>query len=203
MLEILVLKGSKVWAPFSVSYSTILENYVKLLVVCNTVVTQVTKINSTRRCTYSTAQFANIMKMSFLICLFKVQEFHQLESNLQVRQFLLETRQFLHQMIRTINIKEEVCIMSENNFFLSISMYFKNFQFPHIYFRFKFISRSKYSRTPSVVEMVFSRHSDSRARSKNINKEKKQVRLPSFFPLVSSAYDLTRSPPGRIMLPTI
>ena len=51
--------------------------------------------------------------------------------------------------------------------------------------------------------MVFSRHSDSRARSKNINKEKKQVRLPSFFPLVSSAYDLTRSPPGRIMLPTI
>ena len=58
-------------------------------------------------------------------------------------------------------------------------------------------------RTPFVVEMVFSRHSDSRARSKNINKEKKQVRLPSFFPLVSSAYDLTRSPPGRIMLPTI
>lgn len=45
-----------------------------------------------------------------LICdlLRKVQEFHQLESNLQVRQFLLETRQFLHQMIRTINIKEEV-----------------------------------------------------------------------------------------------
>ena len=45
------------------------------------------------------------------VCLFaclKVQEFHQLESNLQVRQFLLETRQFLHQMIRTINIKEEV-----------------------------------------------------------------------------------------------
>ena len=64
--------------------------------------------------------------MSFLTCFFKVQEFHQLESNLQVRQFLLETRQFLHQMIRTINIKEEVCIMSENNFFLSISMYFKS-----------------------------------------------------------------------------
>lgn len=40
----------------------------------------------------------------------KVQEFHQLESNLQVRQFLLETRQFLHQMIRTINIKEEVLL---------------------------------------------------------------------------------------------
>ncbi|XP_065061996.1 WASH complex subunit 5-like [Rhopilema esculentum] len=40
----------------------------------------------------------------------EVQEFHQLESNLQVRQFLLDTRQFLHQMIRTINIKEEVMI---------------------------------------------------------------------------------------------
>lgn len=40
----------------------------------------------------------------------EVQEFHQLESNLQVRQFLAETRKFLHQMIRTINIKEEVLI---------------------------------------------------------------------------------------------
>ncbi|XP_076462616.1 WASH complex subunit 5-like [Babylonia areolata] len=40
----------------------------------------------------------------------EVQEFHQLESNLQVRQFLADTRRFLHQMIRTINIKEEVLI---------------------------------------------------------------------------------------------
>ncbi|KAG7248972.1 hypothetical protein CRUP_000111, partial [Coryphaenoides rupestris] len=39
-----------------------------------------------------------------------VQEFHQLESNLQVCQFLADTRKFLHQMIRTINIKEEVLI---------------------------------------------------------------------------------------------
>lgn len=43
----------------------------------------------------------------------EVQEFHQLESNLQVRQFLADTRQFLHQMIRTINIKEEVLITVE------------------------------------------------------------------------------------------
>ena len=42
-----------------------------------------------------------------------MQEFHQLESNLQVRQFLADTRQFLHQMIRTINIKEEVLITIE------------------------------------------------------------------------------------------
>ncbi|XP_041358411.1 WASH complex subunit 5-like [Gigantopelta aegis] len=40
----------------------------------------------------------------------EVQEFHQLESNLQVKQFLADTRRYLHQMIRTINIKEEVLI---------------------------------------------------------------------------------------------
>ncbi|XP_052274369.1 WASH complex subunit 5-like isoform X2 [Dreissena polymorpha] len=43
----------------------------------------------------------------------EVQEFHQLESNLQVRQFLADTRKYLHQMIRTINIKEEVLIVIE------------------------------------------------------------------------------------------
>lgn len=43
-------------------------------------------------------------------CVTQVQEFHQLESNLQVCQFLADTRKFLHQMIRTINIKEEVLI---------------------------------------------------------------------------------------------
>ncbi|WAR23300.1 WASC5-like protein [Mya arenaria] len=43
----------------------------------------------------------------------EVQEFHQLESNLQVRQFLADTRKYLHQMIRTINIKEEVLINME------------------------------------------------------------------------------------------
>ncbi|KAF3691663.1 WASH complex subunit 5 [Channa argus] len=45
-----------------------------------------------------------------ILPLSKVQEFHQLESNLQVCQFLADTRKFLHQMIRTINIKEEVLI---------------------------------------------------------------------------------------------
>ncbi|XP_067928374.1 WASH complex subunit 5-like [Watersipora subatra] len=40
----------------------------------------------------------------------EVQEFHQLDSNLQVKQFLADTRKFLHQMIRTINIKDEVLI---------------------------------------------------------------------------------------------
>ncbi|GLV32181.1 Strumpellin [Carabus blaptoides fortunei] len=40
----------------------------------------------------------------------EVQEFHQLETHLQVKQFLTDTRRFLHQMIRIINIKEEVLI---------------------------------------------------------------------------------------------
>jgi WASH complex subunit strumpellin len=40
----------------------------------------------------------------------EVQEFHQLENSLQIRQFLQETRLSLHQMLRTINIKEEVLI---------------------------------------------------------------------------------------------
>ena len=46
----------------------------------------------------------------FLSLGLQVQEFHQLESNLQVCQFLADTRKFMHQMIRTINIKEEVLI---------------------------------------------------------------------------------------------
>lgn len=46
----------------------------------------------------------------FFLCVPQVQEFHQLESNLQICQFLADTRKFLHQMIRTINIKEEVLI---------------------------------------------------------------------------------------------
>ena len=38
----------------------------------------------------------------------QVQEFHQLEANLQVKQFLEDTKRYLLQMLRTINIKEEV-----------------------------------------------------------------------------------------------
>ena len=38
----------------------------------------------------------------------QVQEFHQLETILQVRQFLLDTKRYLLQMLRTINIKEDV-----------------------------------------------------------------------------------------------
>lgn len=37
----------------------------------------------------------------------RVQEYHNLNSNMQVKQHLIETDQYLHQMIQTINIKEE------------------------------------------------------------------------------------------------
>ncbi|KAF7278026.1 hypothetical protein GWI33_008946 [Rhynchophorus ferrugineus] len=40
----------------------------------------------------------------------EVQEFHQLESNMQFMQFLSDTRNNLHQMIRTMNVKEDVLI---------------------------------------------------------------------------------------------
>jgi len=39
-----------------------------------------------------------------------VEEFHQLETNLQVKQFLADTRKYLHQMIRIVNVKEEILI---------------------------------------------------------------------------------------------
>jgi hypothetical protein len=48
--------------------------------------------------------------LSLLMETGSLSEFHQLESNLQVRQFLADTRHYLHQMIRTINIKEDVLI---------------------------------------------------------------------------------------------
>ena len=38
----------------------------------------------------------------------EVQEFHQIETSLQIKQFLADTRQFLTKMIRTINIRESV-----------------------------------------------------------------------------------------------
>ena len=40
-----------------------------------------------------------------------MQEFHQLDSSLQIKQFLRESRDYLHQMVRTISIKEEVLVL--------------------------------------------------------------------------------------------
>nr|XP_014350179.1 PREDICTED: WASH complex subunit strumpellin [Latimeria chalumnae] len=65
---------------------------------------QITSLN------YEDSTAAGRKTVQLIQALEEVQEFHQLESNLQVRQFLADTRMFLHQMIRTINIKEEVLI---------------------------------------------------------------------------------------------
>ncbi|XP_033058533.1 WASH complex subunit 5 isoform X2 [Trachypithecus francoisi] len=59
---------------------------------------------------YDDSTAAGRKTVQLMQALEEVQEFHQLESNLQVCQFLADTRKFLHQMIRTINIKEEVLI---------------------------------------------------------------------------------------------
>ena len=36
----------------------------------------------------------------------EVQEFHQIETSLQIKQFLADTRVYLVKMMRTVNIKE-------------------------------------------------------------------------------------------------
>ncbi|XP_048385617.1 WASH complex subunit 5 [Stegostoma tigrinum] len=59
---------------------------------------------------YEDSTAAGRKTVQLIQALEEVQEFHQLESNLQICQFLADTRKFLHQMIRTINIKEEVLI---------------------------------------------------------------------------------------------
>ena len=41
----------------------------------------------------------------------EVLEFHQLEQNLQVKQFLLDVQRYLKHMLRTINIKEETLVV--------------------------------------------------------------------------------------------
>nr|XP_018671591.1 WASH complex subunit 5 isoform X1 [Ciona intestinalis] len=62
---------------------------------------------------YSDSTSAGRKMVQLMQALEEVQEFHQLENNLQVRQFLADTRGFLHQMIRTVNIQEEVLITLE------------------------------------------------------------------------------------------
>ncbi|KAM9308792.1 WASH complex subunit 5 [Gastrophryne carolinensis] len=62
---------------------------------------------------YDDSTVAGRKTVQLIQALEEVQEFHQLESNLQVCQFLADTRKFLHQMIRTINIKEEVLITAQ------------------------------------------------------------------------------------------
>ena len=54
-------------------------------------------------------------KIAHLIrALEEVQEFHQLDANMQVRQFLAETRDRLLQMLRIVNVKQDVLIQMQN-----------------------------------------------------------------------------------------
>eukprot|EP00455_Lapot_gusevi_P055397 TRINITY_DN9002_c0_g1_i3.p1 TRINITY_DN9002_c0_g1~~TRINITY_DN9002_c0_g1_i3.p1 ORF type:complete len:733 (-),score=209.92 TRINITY_DN9002_c0_g1_i3:77-2275(-) len=53
----------------------------------------------------STVAGRNIVRLSQV--LEDVQEFHQIETSLQIKQFLADTRQYLTKMLRTVNIKEE------------------------------------------------------------------------------------------------
>ncbi|XP_057313652.1 WASH complex subunit 5-like [Hydractinia symbiolongicarpus] len=62
---------------------------------------------------YEDSTSAGRKMIQLIQALEEVQEFHQLETNLHVKQFLCDTRKYLHQMIRTINIKEEVMITIE------------------------------------------------------------------------------------------
>ena len=41
----------------------------------------------------------------------EVEQFHQIETNIHVKHFLAETRQYLQQMVRTVNCKEEILII--------------------------------------------------------------------------------------------
>ncbi|XP_054154297.1 WASH complex subunit 5-like isoform X2 [Oppia nitens] len=59
---------------------------------------------------YDETNVTNRKTIKLIQALEEVQEFHQLESNLHVRQFLIESQKMLHNMIKTQNIKEDVLI---------------------------------------------------------------------------------------------
>ncbi|CAG2161735.1 unnamed protein product [Oppiella nova] len=60
--------------------------------------------------TFDETTVTNRKTIQLIQALEEVQEFHQLESNLQVRQFLNDSQKLLHCMIKTLNIKEDVLI---------------------------------------------------------------------------------------------
>ena len=59
---------------------------------------------------YADATMAGRKIVQLMQALDEVQEFHQLESNLQVRAFLTDTKGYLMQIMRTVNVKEEILI---------------------------------------------------------------------------------------------
>lgn len=63
-----------------------------------------------RTCFASGSESSSRKLVQLIQALEEVQKFHQLESNMQVIQYLSETRKYLHQMIRNKDIKEDVLI---------------------------------------------------------------------------------------------
>ena len=62
---------------------------------------------------YTNSTSAGRQIIQLMQALEDVQEYHQIDSNLQVKQFLKETRDILHKMLRTINIKDETLILMQ------------------------------------------------------------------------------------------
>eukprot|EP01116_Phalansterium_solitarium_P008575 TRINITY_DN22505_c0_g1_i1.p1 TRINITY_DN22505_c0_g1~~TRINITY_DN22505_c0_g1_i1.p1 ORF type:complete len:1148 (-),score=576.86 TRINITY_DN22505_c0_g1_i1:152-3595(-) len=60
---------------------------------------------------FSDSLLAGRKIMQLLHALEKVEEFHQIESSIQVKQFLVETRSFLKQMLRLVNIDENLMVV--------------------------------------------------------------------------------------------
>jgi len=59
---------------------------------------------------YADATMAGRKIVQLMQALDEVQEFHEVESNLQVRAFLTDTKSYLTQIMRTVNVKEEILI---------------------------------------------------------------------------------------------
>lgn len=59
---------------------------------------------------FSNANLSGRKLIQLIRALEDVQAYHNLEANMQVKQYLLETRNFLHQMIHMLNIKDDVLV---------------------------------------------------------------------------------------------
>lgn len=60
---------------------------------------------------YADSTLAGRKIQQLITALEEVEQFHQIESSLHIKQFLEDTRQFLQQMIRIVNIKEEYLVI--------------------------------------------------------------------------------------------
>jgi WASH complex subunit strumpellin len=59
---------------------------------------------------YENLNIAGRKLVQLLRALEDVQEFHNLDSNMHIKQYLTEIRQYLHEMMNTVNLKEDILI---------------------------------------------------------------------------------------------